>query len=97
MPTDQSTDDTAAAGSDFIEPRPATAHLSVTTDTARVVPERRSIWPLAPWRWVLLITGGGLAVFCAIPAIADPVVNGADLGFLISLAILVAAFTPGKD
>lgn len=95
MPTDQSTDATAAAVND-LEPRPATAHLSVTTDTTRVIPERASIWPLAPWRWVLLLTGLGLAAVCGVPA-ADPVLNGADLAVLISLAIFVAAFTPGKD
>ena len=95
MPVDQSTDGTAPAVNDF-SPRPATTHLSVSTDTTRVVPERRGIWPLAPWRWVLLLTGLGLAITCGIPA-ADPVINGADLAVLISLAIFVAAFTPGRD
>lgn len=94
MPTDQGTDETAAAVNDFA-PLAATAHLS-STDTTRVVPERSGIWPLAPWRWVLLLTGLGLAITCGVPA-ADPVWNGADLAVLISLAIFVAAFTPGRD
>lgn len=61
-----------------------------------MIPARRGIWPLAPWRWVLLLVGLGLAITCGIPA-AAPVWNGADLAVLISLAIFVAAFTPGRD
>ncbi|WP_146114330.1 hypothetical protein [Microbacterium sp. MYb72] len=94
MPTAQDTDDTAVMVGDFA-PRPATTHLNATSDIP-VVPERRSLLPLAPWRWVLLLTGLALAATCGIPA-AAPVWNGADLGVLISLAIFVAAFTPGRD
>lgn len=95
MPQTQDTHD-APEALEIPEPRPATTHVSVVTDSTRVVPERRSIWPLAPWRWVLLLTGLALAITCGIPA-ADPVWNGADLAVLISLAIFVAAFTPGRD
>ncbi|WP_270366171.1 hypothetical protein [Microbacterium algeriense] len=95
MPQTQDTDDTVPAVEDFA-PRSAGTHVSVITRTAPIVPERRSVWPLAPWRWVLLLTGLALAAVCGIPA-ADPVVNGADLGVFISLAIFVAAFTPGRD
>ncbi|UUE19352.1 hypothetical protein [Microbacterium sp. J1-1] len=95
MPTAQDIDDTAPVVIGF-EPIPATAHVGVVPDDTRLVPERRGIWPLAPWRWVLLLTGIGLAATCGIPA-AAPVWNGADLAVLISLAIFVAAFTPGRD
>jgi hypothetical protein len=94
MPADQSTDDTTTVVHDF-SPRTASTHLSVTTDTTQIVPERPTIWPLAPWRWVLLLTAIGLAIPCGIAA-AAPVWNGADLAVLIILAIFVAAFTPGK-
>ena len=95
MPQTQDTDDNVAPVGEFA-PRPAGTHVGVITRSAPVVPERRSMWPLAPWRWVLLLTGLGLAVTCGVPA-AAPVINGADLGVLISLAIFVAAFTPGRD
>ncbi|MFE7198479.1 hypothetical protein [Microbacterium oxydans] len=95
MPQTQDTDDNVAPVDDFA-PRPAGTHVSVNTRSAPIVPERRSMWPLAPWRWVLLLTGLALAAFCGIPAAAS-VINGADLGVLISLAIFVAAFTPGRD
>ena len=94
MPHAQDTDDAVVMVGDFA-PRPATAHLSANSDRS-IVPERDGLWPLAPWRWVLLLTGLGLAVACGIPA-AAPVWNGADLGVLISLAIFVAAFTPGRN
>lgn len=95
MPQTQDTDGNAAPVDDFT-PRPAGTHVSVITRTTPIVPERRTMWPLAPWRWVLLLTGLALAAVCGVPA-ADPVINGADLGVLISLAIFVAAFTPGRD
>lgn len=95
MPQTQDTDETANAVENFA-PRPAGSHVSVITHNAPVVPERRGIWPLAPWRWVLLLTGLGLAATCGVPA-AAPEFNGADLAVLISLAIFVAAFTPGRD
>ncbi|GAT73592.1 hypothetical protein MHM582_2086 [Microbacterium sp. HM58-2] len=94
MPADQITED-APNPVDF-PARPATGHLSVATDVTPVVPERRGLFPLAPWRWVLVFTGLGLAGTCGV-ASANPAWNGADLGVLISLAIFVAAFTPGKD
>ena len=57
----------------------------------------RRVWPLAPWRFVLVVTALILAALCANPA-ANPVFNGADLAVLISLAIFAAAFSiPGKD
>lgn len=95
MPQTQDTDDTATTVDDFA-PRPAGSHVSVVTRTAPIVPERRGIWPLAPWRWVSLLTGLGLAATCGVPA-ASPEFNGADLAVLISLAIFVTAFTPGRD
>jgi len=94
MPHAQDTDDAAVMVGDFA-PRPATTHLNATSDVP-IVPERVGLWPLAPWRWVLLLTGLGLAVTCGIPA-AAPAWNGADLGVFISLAIFAAAFTPGRD
>ena len=94
MPQSQDTADVENPGE--FPARPATGHLSLITRTSPVVPERNSIWPLAPWRWVLLLTALGLAITCGIPA-AAPVWNGADLAVLISLAMFVAAFTPGKD
>lgn len=99
MPDDQSTDEAV----DVVEfpPVPAGLHLS-RLDRSSPVPAPSSIYPLAPWRWVLLICGLTLAIYCAIPAISPlengmHVFNGADLGVLLSLAMFVAAFTPWKD
>ncbi|MCK2031234.1 hypothetical protein [Microbacterium galbinum] len=92
MPQTQDTDDTAETGETF-EPRPAGIHVSLTTRTAPVVPERRGVWPLAPWRWVLLALALLLAITCG-PAAADPAVNTADLLVFLGLAIFVATFTP---
>ncbi|WP_146008106.1 hypothetical protein [Microbacterium aurantiacum] len=96
MPEVQDTDDIATAVNDFFPPVTATTHIRVTTDTTPIVPQRRSIWPLAPWRWVLIVTAIGLSIPCGIAA-AAPVWNGAELSILIILAIFVAAFTPGRD
>jgi hypothetical protein len=91
------TNDTGASAVTVdIAPMPARSLVITVTKQTPIVPERRRAWPLAPWRWVLLLTGLGLAITCGIPA-ADPVWNGADLAVLISLAIFVAAFTPGRD
>ena len=95
MPQTQDTDETPTLVSGF-DPITADLHVSGLVRTGSVVPERRSIWPLAPWRWVLLAVAIFLAATCG-PAAAAPVWNGADLAVLISLAILVAAFTPGRD
>lgn len=95
MPQTQDTDENVAPVTDFA-PLRADMHVSVVSRVDHVVPEHRSIWPLAPWRWVALAISIGLAITCGIPA-AAPVWNGADLAVLISLAMLVAAFTPGRD
>lgn len=99
MPDDQSTDETV----DVVDfpPLPAGLHLS-RLDNTSPVPAPASIYPLAPWRRVLILCGISLAIFCAIPAITPlddgaHVFNGADLGVLLSLAMFVAAFTPWKD
>lgn len=94
MPIDQSTENEPEAVD--LSPKPATAHLSAIIDHIPVVPERRGIWPLAPWRAIVLLMAIFFAVTCAVPA-ADPIWNGADLGVLISLALFVAVFTPGRD
>lgn len=94
MPVDQSTENTPEQVD--LSPMPATAHLSAAVDHTPVVPERHGIWPLAPWRAIVLITAMTFAIACGIPA-AAPVWNGADLGVLISLALFVAAFTPGRN
>lgn len=95
MPQTQDTDDVAVTVSGF-EPITADMHLSMIVRTDSVVPERRGMWPLAPWRWVLLAIAIFLAITCG-PAAAAPIWNGADLAVLISLGVLVAAFTPGRD
>ncbi|WEK60538.1 MAG: hypothetical protein P0Y60_14655 [Candidatus Microbacterium colombiense] len=97
MPQTQDTDPIAEAVDDFFTPRPATTHLSVTTETTQIIPAASTIWPLAPWRWVLIFTSIGIAIPCGIAAAAPPSFNGAELGILICLVIFVAAFTPGKD
>ncbi len=93
MPVDQSTDE--AANPVGFPARPAAMHVSRDDDTSPL-PVRRSIWPLAPWRAIVLLMAIFFAVVCGIPA-AEPVWNGADLGVLISLAMFVAAFTPGRN
>ncbi|MFT4156515.1 MAG: hypothetical protein QM630_01080 [Microbacterium sp.] len=94
MPQTQDIDGTTVMV-DFT-PRPAATHVSALCRDEGVVPDRRGLWALGPWRWGMLLTGLGLAVTCGVPA-AAPVWNGADLGVLISLAAFVAAFIPGKD
>lgn len=96
MPQTQDIDDNVAPVDDFA-PLSASEHLSVIVRTAPVVPERTSIWPLAPWRMILLAVAIFIAIPCGIAAAAPPIFNGAELGCLISLAMFVAAFTPGKD
>lgn len=91
------TQDTAAATSAPVqfEPVPATSHVRVVTDTTPIIPARRSIFPLAPWRMVVI----GCALITAVPcgiAAAAPIWNGADLAVLIILGAFVAAFTPGR-
>lgn len=90
------TQDTAATSPvvDFA-PVPASSHVRLT-DTTPIGPVRRSIFPLAPWRMVLIGTALITAVPCGIAA-AAPAWNGADLACLIILGVFVAAFTPGKD
>lgn len=94
MPTHQSTENEPEQLD--LSPIRATEHLSTTTDHTPVIPERRGIWPLAPWRAIVLIMAIFFAILCGVPA-AEPVWNGADLGVLISLVMFVAAFTPGRD
>ncbi|UPL13047.1 hypothetical protein [Microbacterium galbinum] len=95
MPQTQDTDETPASVSGF-DPITADMHVSGLVRTDSVVPARRGIWPLAPWRWVLLAVAIFLAATCGPPA-ADPAVNAADLLVFISLGVFVAAFTPGRD
>lgn len=95
MPQTQDTDENVAPVGDFA-PRGADTHVSVIVRTETVVPARGSIWPLAPWRWVLLVIAIFLVITCG-PAAAAPIWNGADLAVLISLGVFVAAFTPGRD
>jgi hypothetical protein len=95
MPQTQDTDENVAPVDDFT-PRPASTHLSVTNRIDQVVPERNGIWPLAPWRWVLLAIAMFLTATCG-PAAAAPIWNTADLLVFISLGVFVAAFTPGRD
>ncbi|WP_136056305.1 hypothetical protein [Microbacterium sp. K24] len=95
MPQTQDSDENVAPLGDFA-PRAADTHLSVIIRTAPVVPERSTIWPLAPWRMTLIAVAIFIAIPCGIAA-AQPPINGAELGCLISLAMFVAAFTPGKD
>ena len=92
MPQTQDTDDIAQAVNDFF-PIPASTHVSLLARTEPIVTERRRVWPLAPWRFVLIAVAIGTAIVCGPPA-AYPVTgfNGADMGVLISLAIFVAAF-----
>ncbi len=96
MPTEQGTDPTAPAV-DGLTPRRATVHVALIEVARDADPdEQRDLWPLAPWRWVLILTGLGLAAVCGVPA-ASPGFNGADLGVLISLAIFAAAFASRRD
>ena len=95
MPQTQDTDDVSVTVSGF-EPLTADMHVSGLIRTDSVIPERRSVWPLAPWRWVLLLSALLLAALCG-PAAAAPGINGAELGLLISFGAFVATFTPGRD
>lgn len=95
MPQTQDTDDAAEVVSGF-KPLTADMHVSVTARTDSVVPERRGVWPLAPWRWVLLLSGLLFTALCG-PAAAAPGINGAELGLLISFGAFVATFTPGRN
>lgn len=60
----------------------------------------RRLWPLEPWRFVLVAVAIGLAIPLGIMAAAPVVVggvelqvwNGADLGLLICLVIFASAF-----
>lgn len=100
MPQTQDTDDTAQPA-DHFSPLPASAHLSIAERTepaitGAIVRPRRAIWPLAPWRSVLLAIAIFLAITCG-PAAAEPTWNMADLLIFISLGVFVAAFTPGSN
>lgn len=95
MPQTQDSDQTPAAADEFA-PVTADMHVSVIARADSLVPERRGVWPLAPWRWVLLAVAMFLAITCG-PAAADPAVNMADLGVFLSLGVFVATFTPGRD
>jgi hypothetical protein len=95
MPQTQDTDETPVTVTGFA-PVTADMHVSGAVRTDSVVPKRRGIWPLAPWRWLLLLSAILLAAFCG-PAAPAPGINGAELGLLISLGVFVAAFTPGRD
>ncbi|PRB01803.1 hypothetical protein CQ047_18265 [Microbacterium sp. MYb72] len=102
MPQTQDTDENVEPVDDFA-PMTADMHLSVAERTAPAIvgpiaTDRRRLWPLEPWRMAFVVVALLGAAVCGPPA-ADPSTgfNGADLGVLISLAILVAAFIPGKD
>lgn len=95
MPQTQDIDENVEPVNDFT-PRPAGTHISVVDRIDHVVPEQRGIWPLAPWRWVLLAIAMLIAATCG-PAAAAPVWNTADLLIFISLGVFVAAFTPGSN
>lgn len=92
MPQTQDTDENVAPVGD-LAPRTAGTHVSLLERTEPVVTDRRSIWPFAPWRLVLVMVAIGTAIVCGPPA-ADPAtgINGADLGVGISLVTFVAAF-----
>lgn len=97
MPQTQDTDENVEPVDDFA-PLTADMHISVIERTepaiiGPIVTDRRSVWPLAPWRMTLVIVALLGTAVCGPPA-ADPSTgfNGADLGVLISLAIFVAAF-----
>lgn len=97
MPQTQDTEETLDPVNDFA-PITADMHISVIerTEPAIVGPiatDRRTLWPLAPWRMVLVVVALLGAAVCGPPA-ADPNTgfNGADLGVLISLATFAAAF-----
>lgn len=95
MPQTQDTDETPVVVSGFA-PVTADMHVSGLIRSESVVPESRGVWPLAPWRWVLLAIAVFLAVTCG-PSAAAPVWNTADLLVFISLGVFVAAFPPGRD
>lgn len=100
MPQTQDIDENLDPVNDFA-PITADMHISVIerTEPAIVGPiatDRRSLWPLAPWRMVLVVIALLTAAVCG-PAAADPATgfNGADLGVLISLGIFAGAFARG--
>lgn len=86
-----------------LTPITADMHISVAYRTepaivGRIATDRRTLWPLAPWRMALVVVALLGAAVCGPPA-ADPNTgfNGADLGVLISLAIFAGAFVfPGR-
>lgn len=93
MPTEHLTDD-APNPAEFPAVT-ADMHL-LRADERSMIPARRSAWPLAPWRAIVLLVALAFAVLCGPPA-AAPIWNGADLGVLIALVLFVAAFTPGRN
>ena len=97
FPGVKDTDDNVEPVDDFA-PLTADMHISVSERTepaivGPIVTDRRSVWPLAPWRMTLVVVALLGAAVCGPPA-ADPSTgfNGADLGVLISLATFAAAF-----
>lgn len=95
MPQTQDTDGTAETGENF-SPRSAATHVALAERTAPVAQERDTVWPLAPWRWILLALAIFLAITCG-PAAADPAANTADVLVFISLGVFVVAFIPGRN
>lgn len=100
MPQTQDIDENVEPVDEFV-PMTSDMHVSVIerTEPAIVGPiatDRRTLWPLAPWRMALVVVALLGAAVCGPPA-ADPSTgfNGADLGVVISLVIFVAAFARG--
>lgn len=89
-PTSDVVDDVLCAP---FAPVPATSHQKITA-TAPIAQHaaRRRLWPVEPWRFILLAAALIAAAFCG-PAAASPGFNGADLGVLLSLTAFAAAFT----
>lgn len=100
MPQTQDTDENVEPVDDFT-PITSDMHVSVIerTEPAIVGPiatDRRTLWPLAPWRMVLVVVALLGAAVCGPPAaVASTGFNGADLGVVISLGIFIAAFARG--
>lgn len=100
MPQTQDIDENVEPVNEFV-PMTSDMHVSVIerTEPAIVGPiatDRRTLWPLAPWRMALVVVALLGAAVCGPPA-ADSSTgfNGADLGVVISLVIFVAAFARG--